>query len=354
MITPEFRLALDCCRWSFQGGENGEVALPFDLNWKKFLRLARFHRIEGLLWNSLSRRDLPDEVRTTFSKAAAGIAGQNLQIAVQSRELLARFEAAGIPVLFLKGLTLGALAYGNPAIKSGIDVDLLVDSRDLGKSADLLRDSGYALIAPRESPHDATLHAWHRTWKESVWVRSSPKVQIDLHTRAADNAHLIPTIEVHASRQLIDVGGGIRLPTLADDELFAYLAVHGASSAWFRLKWISDFAGLIHGRGDLDRIYRRSQQLGAGRAAGQALLLADRLFGVLEPVPELRDELTRDRATRWLYRAALRQLTGDPAEPTERRGGTLAIHATQFLLLPGIGYQISELRRQAGRLRQAP
>jgi hypothetical protein len=124
--------------------------------------------------------------------------------------------------------------------------------------------------------------------------------------------------------------------------------VHGASSAWFRLKWISDFAALLHGRGaeDIRRIYDQSQDLGAGRAAGQALQLADKLFGVLDPIPELRDQLASDRATRLLTGAALRMLTTGAREPTERRLGTLPIHWTQVLLLPGLAYKLSELRRQ--------
>jgi hypothetical protein len=277
---------------------------------------------------------------------------QNLQSTAECRSLLERFEAAHVPLLFLKGLTLGALAYGNPAIKSAIDVDLLIEPNDLGKAVDLLRSAGYELIAPRSPATERSLRNWHVGWKESVWAKTSPQVQIDLHTRTADNIRLVPTIDVHSPHQRVEIAVGIHLPTLATDELFAYLAVHGASSAWFRVKWISDFAALVHGRTgeEIVRLYRRSQDLGAGRAAGQALLLADSLFETLQSVPHLRSELMSDRATRSLYRAALRLVTGAPREPTTTPGGTLTIHWTQFLLLPGLGYKLSELKRQAGRL----
>jgi hypothetical protein len=150
----------------------------------------------------------------------------------------------------------------------------------------------------------------------------------------------------------VDVGGGVRVPTLADDELFAYLAVHGASSAWFRLKWIADLAGFLHEweAARIERTYRFSQELDAGRATGQALLIADRLFGTLKLNTALREALECDGPTRRLARLALRQLTGEPAEPTARWGGTLAIHRTQFALLPGLSYKLGELARQAGQL----
>jgi hypothetical protein len=127
--------------------------------------------------------------------------------------------------------------------------------------------------------------------------------------------------------------------------------VHGASSAWFRLKWITDFAALLHRQGgdETGRLFRRSQELGAGRAAGQALLLSDALDGTLDGNPGLRKQLDESAAERWLCRAAMRQLAGrsEPMEPTARPWGTARIHLTQFLLHPGPGFKLSELARQA-------
>jgi hypothetical protein len=349
---PEFRLAIDCCRRSFASGAIELLAPPPTIDWANFLRLIRFHRIEGLAWNALSTFQIPSETRTALAEAASAIAVQNLQSTAECRSLLERFEAAHVPLLFLKGLTLGALAYGNPAIKSAIDVDLLIEPNDLGKAVDLLRSAGYELIAPNIPATNEGLLDWHVGWKESVWGKSSPTVQIDLHTRTTDNIRLVPTIDVQSPHQRVDVAAGIHLPTLATDELFAYLAVHGASSAWFRLKWISDFAALVHGRAgeEIVRLYRRSQDLGAGRAADQALLLADSLFETLQSAPDLRAQLMSDRATRWLFHAALRLVTGAPREPIAARASTLTIHWTQFLLLPGLAYKLSELKRQATRL----
>jgi hypothetical protein len=330
--------------------------LSAGLDWTRFLHLARFHRIEGLVWNALTPLDgdIPEHIRAALSHAASQIAAQNLRSIAASGELLRLFESAGVPLLFLKGAALGALAYGNPSLKSAIDIDLLIEPADLGRAAALLRESGFHLVAPRDTSDDHILQSWHRRWKESVWANANLVLQIDLHTRTADSPRLIPSIDVHSPRQTVDVGGGIRLPTLQTDELFAYLAVHGASSAWFRLKWISDFAALLNGKpaGEIERLYRRSQELGAARAAGQALLLADRLFGTLQSIPALRDELARDGANRKLAAAALRQITGEPTEPTAQWWGTARIHWTQFLLRPGIAYKFSELWRQAGLVRK--
>lgn len=325
--------------------------MDLGVDWRRFLEIARFHRIEGLAWHALSPLELPDSVLSQLREAADAIAGASLRASLECMDLRHRFECAGLPVLFLKGLTLGELAYGNPALKAAVDIDLLIDPGDLDYAAAILRSGGYKLVAPPASVSDATLRSWHRDWKESVWAKGDRSLQLDLHTRTSDNPALIPDIDVHSSTQEVDVGNGVRLPTLASDELVAYLAVHGASSAWFRLKWASDFAALIDGftGGELERLYARTLELGAGRAAGQAFLLADRLFGSLADCAALRADLLKDRWIRRLVAVALRLLIRQPVEPTASRSGTLPIHQAQFWLLPGFGHRMTELSGQARR-----
>ena len=136
------------------------------------------------------------------------------------------------------------------------------------------------------------------------------------------------------------------MQTLDEQELFAYLCVHGASSAWFRLKWVCDLAALLHGKDheQIERLYDQSLQLGAGRAAAQALLVADSVFGISAP-DTLRQRLRADRLNRWLANIALRQLM-DEREPLDRALGTFWIHSTQLVLLSGAANMASELARR--------
>lgn len=348
-LTPELRLAIECCSRCFSGSAVAEDP-DLSIDWPAFLALCHFHRVEGLAHKGLmaSGRDCPEFVRDALNAAAARVTAANLQARLDCGRLIERFKAVGINVLLLKGLALSVLAYGDPLLKAGIDIDLLVAPKDLDVAAAALRRLDYCLAAPSESPDDVVLIRWHREWKESLWLRRSPPSQIDLHTRVADHAHLIRSIDVSSPRQSVELGEGIAVPTLADDELFAYLTVHGASSAWFRLKWIADLAAYLTPleASRTARLYTRSQELGAGRCAGQALLLAHFLFGTLHSNPDLLKCLQNDPATNRLFRRALHMLAVS-AEPTERMMGTLPIHLTQFSLLPGARYKISELARQA-------
>jgi hypothetical protein len=103
----------------------------------------------------------------------------------------------------------------------------------------------------------------------------------------------------------------------------------------------------LHRVPDKERLYARSQELGAHRAASQALLLADQLYGTLGQ-SSLRGRLKQDPANRWLVGAGFQQLAGsaEPREPASIPLGTWRIHLTQLLLKPGLGFKLNEFARQ--------
>lgn len=345
-MNPELRLGIDCCRAGFARAAGDQLRpLPTDIDWARFHRLVHFHRIPGLAWAALEPHAgaIPREIRRSLAEAAHEQVAANLNVALECRRLRDAFAAAGVPLLFLKGLTVAALAYRNPLLKRAWDVDVLVPADRLADAAALLESQGYTLQVPAAR---AQLARWHRTHKDSLWHRDDPLVHVELHPRLVDNLRMLPDVGIGSPRQDVAVAPGVVLQTLAADELFAYLCVHGASSAWFRLKWIADLAGLIEGTSadSLGHLYRRSQELGAARAAGQALLVADFLFGTLGE-SALRIELASDRVTTWLASAALRQLMVS-REPTGRRLGTWRIHLTQLGLRPGLRFKAGELARQ--------
>lgn len=349
-LEPEFLLLVRSCQWNFACVEFPRPEIPTGCDWRRFVALARRHRVQGLVWNALAPTadKIPEEAKSALSSEARTIAATNLGIATECGALHEAFAKAEIPLLFVKGLSIAALAYRSPMLKMGWDIDLLIDPGDLPSAAAILEKAGYSLGLPANI---ADLGSWHLRSKESVWHRQD-SFHVELHTRLADNERLIPGIDVHSPRRRVEIASSISIQTLADHELLTYLAVHGATSAWFRLKWIADFAALLAGRSSesLEQLYKRSKQLGAERSMGQALLVADQLFETLQPNPALRKRLATDRSMTSLCTAALRIMTTGIREPTERRFGTLPIHLTHFLLQPGLGFKLSELRAKIGLL----
>lgn len=347
-VPTEFGLAVDCCRWVNEPERADAIAEAAAIvDWPGFLVTVERHRVTGLAWNALHALGLsiPEAVQSVLSGRSNAIAAHGLQAAVQSAALSAGLDRAAIPHLFVKGLPLGALAYSAPFIKHSWDIDLLVDGGRVEEASAALDKLGFDLAFPDIGSDWARLARWHQIQKDSAWRHRESGLMVELHSRLADNPLLIPAIGLSSPQQRVSITDGISLNTLAWPEMFAHLCVHGASSAWFRLKWVSDLAALLVRSGsDLEELYQSSQQLGAGRAAAQALLLAHRLFDI-----DIDDRLLRSlhssTANRWLASAALNQLLA--AEPGSRMFGTATIHLSQFLLLPGSRFKVAEARRQA-------
>lgn len=352
--SAEFALAVACSAWPPSPAREAAVRTAAGaVDWDLFGRVVSRQRVDGLVHDALRRAGVtpPEGTAATLADAARRIASHNLQAAAESGRLRTAFDAAGIPHLFLKGLTLGVLVYGSPTLKMGWDIDLLVSRDRVEDAAALLDATGYRLRVPRPGRRDR-IAAWHDRSKESTWHEPDRDLCVELHTRLVDNVRLLPEVGLGSPPLEVEVVKGVALPTLGRDEYFAYLCVHGASSAWFRLKWIADIAAWL-AAGDAEetaRLYRTARALGAGRAADQALLLAHTLFAA--PVdPDLLRRLESDRVSNWLYLSALAQMSAPAAvaaEPTARRLGTLAIHVTQLGLLPGFGFKLSEASRQLG------
>ncbi|WP_324808156.1 nucleotidyltransferase family protein [Sphingomonas sp. LY29] len=335
---PEFRLLLSACRASYQNSAKFGSA-PIDE--ERFLRLVGRHRVDGVANAGISALVEGEGYgfQAQLARQASAVISRNMLQLVGYRDLHRALAGVGVDHIFVKGATLGALAYPSAFIKRGLDIDILVD--DVIGAANVLSGLGYTCDDQTLS-HPARLAEWHRHHKETSWIRADG-VMIDLHSRLTDHRALIPTIGLATPRQTVELPGGMALPTLADPELFAHLCVHGASSCWFRLKWIVDLSAWAHAR-DIDVLYSRSLALGAGRASGQALLLADRL-GLLDLSNTLRDTISRDRITQWLAKLAERELL-DIREPTEVTLGTLPIRGSQLLMHKGMSTALREGYRQ--------
>ena len=324
--TPTLRwLALACT-------PGARTLEPPPTGWFQLLDLAERHRIGGLLWRRLAPQSasIPSSVAAGLKAQAQAITAANLRAALECQRVAAAFTDAGLPFLFLKGLALSWLAYGDSTVKMSRDIDLLVLPSAVAKAAECLGKLGYE---PQVPGRVASVPDWHRRSKESVWVEAGGTI-VELHSRLNDNPRLMAQVTAITSARLVEVAPGIRLPTLQPPELLAYLAVHGASSAWFRLKWLADFANLLRKQpAEFDQVYGSMLALGCDRAGGLALLLARRVFDVEVP-PKLTAKLEADRAIGWLAGEATRQMAA-AVEPTRRPLGTIGIHLSQLFIESG-------------------
>jgi hypothetical protein len=220
--------------------------------------------------------------------------------------------------------------------------------KDAAKAISILEHAGYTRDYPGEEVPDERLSDWLAISKESLWISKARGMVVELHTAIVDNPYLLANFPSAWPLQTVGIPSGIELDTLAADELFAYLCVHGAWHGWARLKWLADVAALLSkcSAGEVERLYRSSVSLGAGRSSAQALLLCSDLLS-LRLGRELETELRRKALNNVLEKLALNAMAGRGATELDRTVlGTVGINLAHLLLYPGFRYKASELGRK--------
>ena len=345
-----FRLASACAMWPPSDRRTDVIrtaaAGPFD--WPRFLRVARRHQVIGLVHEGLThaRPDVPREIVGEIGTQAATLVRKNLAMAAEALRLQRLFDDADLPVLFVKGAALAVLAFGNLGLRSGQDIDLLVGSETLPAATALIMRAGYSRFDPPADISDARLRLIMPLRKDLGFVHQATGVRIELHWRLFLNPHAMTETSMMAASQVVPLAGSGGLRTLGDEDLFAYLCMHGALHWWYRLKWLADINALLAATSEdrVECLVGAAEVRGAGRAAAQALLLCRRLLGT--PLPDrLIATLARSSTVRWLEATALNAMTTGHGqlEPREARFGTTRGSLSTFLLRRSWRYRLAEL-----------
>lgn len=332
-----FRLAAGCCRWPGDAQRDAAVvtAAREVHDWPLFLRLIRRHRIEALAQAALAAADnpLPDDIAERLRQRAQAIAQRNMAMAAETARLQGLLDAAGIPSLVLKGVALAQLAYGSVALKFSQDIDLAVTPASIDVAIDTLARDGYRLARPA-TELDTRRRALIVAYGREVALRHPQRpIQIELRWQLVNSPSLIAGIDAHAPWQNVSLGGALTVRTLRDDDLFAYLCVHGGGHGWSRLQWLADLNAFIAARDDatLSRFYRHAQSVGAGHCAMIGLALCERLLGRELPADIARD-IHMSLRVRLAVAVSLDLMAGADAMPESRRLATTRVALMQWLL----------------------
>lgn len=346
-LAPEFLLAVACCRWPPSPARNAAVraAAAGVTDWNVFLRMASRQRVVGFVRDALSAAevDIPRDAADKLASQFQNIARQNVLFAGEAARLRILFDTAQIPILVLKGQPLAQLAYGSCNSKQMRDIDLLVPPERAEAALQLLEREGYMLFAPAAHLNSAQRRAVVQYSREVELRHRDSKMLVELQWQLTNNPLLLRGTDAFAATQSVVLVDGTGVRTLAPDDLFAQLCVHGAGHAWSRLKWLADLNALLAAKDtDIAHLYRYAQSIGAGLCAGQALLLCHFLFD-LELPPALVAELQGNRRILKLKEIALQAMTRPQAKPEGVRAKSANVY-TQFLLGRGWAFYAAQCR----------
>lgn len=251
--------------------------------------------------------------------------------------IASRFEAAGVPLLALKGAVLNMTVYDRPDQRPMDDLDLLIREQDVDRVFTLLEEMeglrGVSLVREDFFPR------FHYEIEYTVG-RIYP-VRVDLHVRPfrpLRYSRVVPTDALWASARRVRIDEGtILIPS--DEEMLIHLATHAAIHACARRMWLMDLYLWVVQHGDRMDWSRFVDTAGRWRLAWpvrQALESAERRFGPFLPVDVLPGLM--QQKVNWRDRLALRQAPQDAQRPVMH----VLVNA---LTTPGWMFVLGYLRR---------
>src|SRR5260370_10798107 len=286
---PEDQLIIVVARRSLDtaGAERLRSLVQRDLDWEYLLAPAHRHGVLPLLYyhlNSVCPTLVPQRAMTQLKVDNHENTKSNLFLTAELLRLLTLCEAQRIHAIPSKGQPLALSAYGDVALRELNDLDILVHKRDVLAIKELLIGQGFEPYLKLSNTQEAALllhgNAYGfgcedtRVWLDVHWafVRRYFCFELDVD-RLWDR---LETITV----------GGQQLLTLPPEDLLSILCVHASKHLWQRLGWISDIAGLIERRKNIDwqLVLENAATLGTRRMLSIGLFLAKELLQA--PIPE--------------------------------------------------------------------
>lgn len=322
-LSPELQLLAACVRWPPSPARTAAIVEALanpGLDWVRVAMAVERHRVAGFVLDGLKAAGTtaaPPDVSAFLSASASADVLLNLRFTAEAFRLVGRLRDAGIDVLVLKGAVLMTLVYGDLTVRHSRDLDLLVPVESIIQAGEICQRAGYDRIQPPPAASDIELAEWLRWRKDFVYRHRTSSLTLELHFRATDSPRLSRGLDLWCARREIAIQGSASLPAPDGGALYAYLCLHGAICAWFRLKWLADIAALTAGRSEaeLAALHAAAVERGVGRASAQALLLVEAVFG--DPLPSsLRRLLLAERRVIWLARFGFRVMS-DPRTPHE-------------------------------------
>jgi hypothetical protein len=317
-VGPELELLLTCSRPQIDvitAARVQELAGQVP-DWQAIVKISVDHGLDPLVYrrlNEICPAAVPDTALSQLKSAYQNTALHNLLYTKELLRILDLFTDHGIAALPYKGPALTTMLYGNVALRTFCDLDILVRPQDFFKAIGLLKRQGYRACHPLANA--ASERAYYSSdYPEYALIRDDGQVSIDLHWAIAPQYFQVSicfdSLWEHATLARL---GDRLIPQMRVEDLLILLCVHGCKDSWRQLKWVCDVAQLLQAYPEIcwKIVLTETQHLPSPRLVWIGLRLAQQLFGARLP-----ESITRivwqEQATSLLLNRILSRLLNPP------------------------------------------
>jgi protein O-GlcNAc transferase len=290
------------------------------VDWNSFAQKAIDHELVGLCGQTLSRvaPDLvPDDILDAVQAVIDETRKSNQKLFDELGLLLDVLASHGIEAIPIKGPVLAIQTFGDLGLRKFRDLDFLIHDRDLRPTVTALRGLGYE----RQGAFtEAQFEVIHRLQGQEIVFKQLVGTAVEPHTRLIPISMALDIDYQGIWRRAQTAGlNGRSMLTLAPEDCFITLAIHGGKELWWNIKWACDVAAFIgqHPQLDWSAIEKRARAQGCLRMVLLAISLARRCLGAVIPdkitALELSDHAIEPMVKRVLAHWQASGVTGPPS-----------------------------------------
>lgn len=272
----ENRVLLCCARASLAQPGEFAAALGEVRDWPSLLARLQRHRLL-LLFHHLAGHEalVPEAVLLDVTQMGERALHQNLLLLAELQEVTAFLDARGIRVLSYKGPSVALSAYGSIALRSFVDLDLLISPRDRKSVVSALTAYGFRQSLTPLSPFVERFK--NRHGYEMLWSSADALTLLDVHWNVVPQFESFPLNFEQMWQHRVVLGSVAGVSTLCREDLILALCFHGLKHGWRELEWIGCLLALLLTGRDDPLNWRRLETLARTRDCGRILGLGLRL-----------------------------------------------------------------------------
>jgi hypothetical protein len=252
-------------------------------DWNGFIHLAEHHGVLALVAGDvLDRSEVPVEIKQSLHSFYATNVKRSLWLAAELTAILDHFAKKGVSAIPYKGPVLAQSAYGNLALRTFHDLDLLIPPAQFAPAKNALAEIGFdpsqALSPPVERFYMRT--GYERSF-DGAAGRNMVELQWDLLPRfyAVDCSAAGMSVDALLARSGRISLGAAEVPCLSPEDSLLALCLHAAKHLWARLIWVADISATLRSvEIDFDAVAHRARAMGITRIVAVSLRLAEQLL----------------------------------------------------------------------------
>lgn len=120
------------------------LEIPENTDWEKLRKLSDFHNVTSLIYPAVINLNIPNEVKAKFDYDNHRLLAREARQEIESQRVFSALNAAGIPLLKLKGIVIKEL-YPLPHMRTASDIDICLTKEDRVKARVIMEKLGYTL-----------------------------------------------------------------------------------------------------------------------------------------------------------------------------------------------------------------